>query len=99
MMGRWHGEARHTMSARNRRFGSFASGTTKGKAAGAIAACTVMLLAGCGGSGGSAASASSADASAPVIRGMGGKEVRTVSFNANGGTGTMAVQSASTPTR
>ncbi len=52
------------MSARNSRFGAFSSRSGRGKAAGAVLACAVMLLAGCGGSGGSAA-----DAGAPVIRG------------------------------
>ena len=52
------------MSARTGRFGVFGPGSTKSKAAGAVIACAVMLLAGCGGSGGSAA-----DAGAPVIRG------------------------------
>ena len=52
------------MSARNSRFGAFGSRSARGNAAGAVIACAVMLLAGCGGSGGSAA-----DAGAPVIRG------------------------------
>ena len=52
------------MSARTGRFGAFGSSSGRGKAAGAVIACAVMLLAGCGGSGGS-----TADAGAPVIRG------------------------------
>ena len=49
------------MSARNSRFGAFSSRSGMGKAAGAVVACAVMLLAGCGGS--------AADSAAPVIRG------------------------------
>ena len=52
------------MSARSSRFSGFGSIRRRGKAAGAVIACAVMLLAGCGGSGGS-----SADAGAPVVRG------------------------------
>ena len=52
------------MSARSSRFSGFGSRRRRGKAAGAVIACAVMLLAGCGGSGGS-----SADAGAPIIRG------------------------------
>jgi hypothetical protein len=64
MMVHSPGEARPTMSARNSRFGAFGSRSGRGKAAGAVIACAVMLLAGCGGSGGTAA-----DAGGPVIRG------------------------------
>ena len=52
------------MSAGSSRFSGFGSRRRRGKAAGAVIACAVMLLAGCGGSGGSAA-----DAGAPIIRG------------------------------
>ena len=52
------------MSARNSRFGAFGSRSGRGKAAGAVIACAVMFLAGCGGSG-----ETTADAGAPVIRG------------------------------
>ena len=52
------------MRARSSRFSGFGSRRRRGKAAGAVIACAVMLLAGCGGSAGS-----SADAGAPVIRG------------------------------
>jgi hypothetical protein len=55
------------MSARIRRFGAFGSSSGRGKAAGAVIACAVMLLAGCGGS-------DAADAGAPVIRGGTGDE-------------------------
>ena len=65
------------MSARIRRFGAFGSGSSRGKAAGAVIACAVMLLAGCGGSGGSAA-----DASAPVIRGDVGADAAAPSVRA-----------------
>ena len=52
------------MSERISRFGAFGSSLSREKAAGAVIACAVMLLVGCGGSGGS-----SADAGATVIRG------------------------------
>ena len=52
------------MSARNGRFGVFSPGSNTARAAGAVIACAVMLLAGCGGS--------AADAGAPVIRGDAG---------------------------
>ena len=52
------------MSARSSRFSGFGSSRRRAKAAGAVIACGVMILAGCGGSGGS-----SADAGATVIRG------------------------------
>ena len=52
------------MSAHRSRFSGFGSSRRRGTAAGAVIACGVMLLAGCGGSGGSAA-----DAGATVIRG------------------------------
>jgi hypothetical protein len=83
------------MSARNSRFGAFSSRSGRRKAAGAIIACTVMLLAGCGGSGGSAADVGATDA--PVVRGNAeceaekggftataplGRPTRTVSFTA-----------------
>ena len=51
------------MSAARSRFSGFGSSRRKGKAAGAVIACAVMLLAGCGSGG------SSAEAGAPVIRG------------------------------
>jgi hypothetical protein len=75
------------MSARNSRFGAFGSRSGRGKAAGAVIACAVMLLAGCGGSGGSAA-----DAGAPVIRGDVVAAGYPVSFYSNGGTGAGMVQ-------
>ena len=50
------------MSAASRRFSGFSPRSRKGKAAGAVIACTVLLLAGCGGS-------DAADADGPVIRG------------------------------
>ncbi|CAB4948803.1 unannotated protein [freshwater metagenome] len=50
------------MSARNSRFGAFSSRSGRGKAAGAVIACVVMLLAGCGGS-------DAAESGGPVIRG------------------------------
>ena len=52
------------MSAARSRFSGFSSRSRRAKAAGAVIACTVLLLAGCGGSDGS-----SAESSAPVIRG------------------------------
>lgn len=72
---------------RARRVGRFNTGSTKAKAAGAVVACTLMLLAGCGGS---------ADAGPSIIRGMGdGSGVslqnQSVTFNSNGGEGAMAV--------
>jgi len=77
------------MGARTRRFTSFAAGSGK---ATAVVVCAVMLLAGCGGSGGSAT-----DASTPVIRGdvNGAATESTVTFEAEGGSGTMADQTAS----
>ena len=106
------------MSARSSRFSGFGSRRRRGKAAGAVFACAVMLLAGCGGSGGSAA-----DAGAPIIRGTscelgaaasgplvfsGGPLVvtneplvvatatsgQTVTFDRNGGSGTMPSQTS-----
>ncbi len=56
------------MSARRSRFSGFGSSRRRGKAAGAVMACAVMLLAGCGGSSGSAADAS-AGAATPIVRG------------------------------
>ena len=56
------------MSARSNRFSGFGSSRRRGKAAGAVMACAVMLLAGCGGSSGSAADAS-AGAATPIVRG------------------------------
>ena len=67
-MGLSPGEARPTMSARDSRFGASSPRSGRGKAAGAVIACAVMLLAGCGGSGGSAADASTG-AATPIIRG------------------------------
>lgn len=73
---------------RTRRVGTFNTGSTKAKAAGAVVACTLMLLAGCGGS---------ADAGPSIIRGMDGGGSATsvtnqsVIFNSNGGEGAMAV--------
>ena len=54
------------MSARIRRFGAFGSGSSRGKAAGAVIACGVMLLTACGGSvtGGGAT-----DAPSVIVRG------------------------------
>ena len=49
------------MSARSSRFSGFGSSRGKGKAAGVVVACAVLLLAGCGGS--------AADSADPVIRG------------------------------
>ena len=74
------------------------SSSSKATAAGIALACAFMVLAGCGGSGESAT-----DAAAPVIRGDGATtspsaSIRTVTFNASGGTGTMASQSASSAT-
>ncbi len=54
------------MSARDRRLGASRPRSTKSKAAGAVIACAVVLLAGCGGS--------ATDAGAPVIRGGTGDE-------------------------
>ncbi len=70
------------MRARTGRFGAFSSRSGRGKAAGAVIACGVMLLAGCGGSGGSAA-----DAGAPVVRG----DVAGTSVAAVGGVGQVVV--------
>ena len=56
------------MNARRSRFSGFGSSRRRGKAAGAVMACAVMLLAGCGGSSGSAADAS-AGAATPIVRG------------------------------
>ena len=81
------------MSARSSRFSGFGSRRRRGKAAGAVFACAVMLLAGCGGSGGSAA-----DASAPVVRGDAPVAAFSVTFAAEGGTGSMIPQVASTAT-
>ena len=50
------------MSARSSRFSGFGSSRRRGKAAGAVIACAVVLLAGCGGSG-------EPESGAPVIRG------------------------------
>jgi hypothetical protein len=75
------------MSARNSRFGAFSSRSGRGKAAGAVIACAVMFLAGCGGSGGTAA-----DAGAPVIRGDVVAAGYPVTFYSNGGTGAGMVQ-------
>ena len=50
------------MSAARSRFSGFSSRSGRGNAAGAVIACAVMLLAGCGGSG-------EAESGAPVIRG------------------------------
>jgi uncharacterized repeat protein (TIGR02543 family) len=77
-MGRSPGEARPTMSARNSRFGTFGSSSGRGKVAGAVIACTVMLLAGCGGS--------AADVGAPVIRGDLGTGALIVSNTTTTGT-------------
>ena len=77
-MGLSPGEARPTMSARTGRFGVFGPGSIRSKAAGAVVACAVMLLAGCGGSGGSAA-----EAGAPVIRGDGAEAPSTASVSAS----------------
>jgi uncharacterized repeat protein (TIGR02543 family) len=52
------------MSARNSQLRMFGPRSGSGKAAGAVIACAVLLLAGCGGSGGT-----TADAGAPIIRG------------------------------
>lgn len=80
------------MSARSRRLGAL--GSVEAKAAAAMVACGVLLLAGCG-------SSSAADTAAPAIRGMpvfseGPLVVTTtqgiVTFHANGGTGTMPSQ-------
>lgn len=72
---------------RTRRVDTSNTGSTKAKAAGAVVACTLMLLAGCGGS---------ADAGPSIIRGMGDGEGvivqnQSVTFNSNGGEGAMAV--------
>jgi len=56
------------MSARNSRFGAFGSRSGRGKAAGAVIGCAVMVLAGCGGSNGSTADASPG-AATPIVRG------------------------------
>ena len=56
----------------------FGPGSIRSKAAGAVVACAVMLLAGCGGSGGSAA-----EAGAPVIRGDGAEAPSTASVSAS----------------
>lgn len=55
-------------------------------AAGAVIACALMLLVGCGGS-------SAADADTPVTRGMGGEISYSVSYLKNGGSGSMGSQS------
>ena len=68
------------MSVRTGRFGILGSG--RGKAAAAVMACAVMLLAGCGGSGGS-----TAETSKPAPRGDVGlsEYTYTVWFESNGG--------------
>ena len=68
------------MSARSSRFSGFGSSRRRGKAAGAVMACAVMLLAGCGGSGGSAA-----ETSKPAPRGDVATATNTVWFQSNGG--------------
>ena len=57
------------MSARSSRFSGCGSNRGRGKAAGAVIACAVMLLAGCGGSEG-AAPASSAPAGGTMAKGV-----------------------------
>ena len=57
------------MSARSSRFSGCGSSRGRGKAAGAVIACAVMLLAGCGGSEG-AAPASSAPAGGTMAKGV-----------------------------
>ena len=57
------------MSARSSRFSGCGSSRGRGKAAGAVLACAVMLLAGCGGSEG-AAPASSAPAGGTIAKGV-----------------------------
>jgi len=86
------------MDARMGRYMRLGSSSSKATAAGIAVVCAFMVLAGCGGSSGSAT-----DAAAPVIRGDGTTAspsaiIWTVTFDANGGTGTMASQTASTST-
>jgi uncharacterized repeat protein (TIGR02543 family) len=71
------------MSARNSRFGAFSSRSGRGKAAGAVIACAVMVLAGCGGSGGSAADAP-AGAGSPIVRGAATGAVTGVAASLDG---------------
>ena len=54
------------MSARIRRFGAFGSGSSRGKAAGAVIACGVMLLTACGGS---VSGGEATDAPSAIVRG------------------------------
>ena len=74
------------MSVRTGRFGIVGSG--RGKAAAAVMACAVMLLAGCGGSGGSAA-----ETAKPVLRGA----VATYALGATGPGGGVVFYVATTP--
>ena len=69
------------MSAARSRFSGFSSRSRRAKAAGAVIACTVLLLAGCGGS-------DAADAGAPVIR---GDVAGTSSMSVVGGVGQVVV--------
>jgi len=81
------------MSARSSRFSGFGSRSGRGKAAAAVIACGVMLLAGCGGSGGSAS-----DADAPVVRGDLGDSSASATTTASATpSATASVTATSTP--